>query len=590
MKYATPAMKALLASGPLFQADLYTITLRGGTVLRWTSADTALTVGADTWTPPTDTGGSTAEQYRIDTVHLANIPAEKERPYNFTGLAVDAAGNLYAGDLSNSYIVWKITPDGTIANSAAPDGTVFLVDQNSVWRIAPENPGVDNLVANAASFIDPAFPGSGIPLCNVVYDPATTDLFVGRYFMGTRMDILRVTQEGNISVVCSGLDVLLPGLNYPTQSLKVVDGVLYYLATDGAGSSKLVAFNTASGAVLSQKAFPSGSINQVMAMVNGGGGWSTNENTESSSHGLNLYNQALAVVGGFSVGTSPVDGLAGSGTCAPWLHGAVVGPDGNTYLTENYDETFSSDYVIRKVTTIPAITNPGPLIQRGGIRNARGLEVQTLDVTLLCANQPALGGVSIQRYALNGGFDGAALRVDRAVMATWGDTSAGIICLFEGNVAGVDPSSTKVVLHLKSELEKLQIQMPRVLWQIYCNNWVGDHACGVNLAAYTVTGIASGTPTTTSLPGAPAQPDSYYRDGVIVMLTGANAGARRSVAAYADGILVPAVPFPAAPEVGDTFSVYPGCDRTKGDGGCARFSNLSRFRGMPDIPVAEASI
>lgn len=232
----------------------------------------------------------------------------------------------------------------------------------------------------------------------------------------------------------------------------------------------------------------------------------------------------------------------------------------------------------------------GPLIRRGGIRNARGLEVQTCDLSLLCANQPALGGISIQRFALNGGFDGAEVRIDRAVMPTWGDTSAGTICLFQGNVAGVDPSSTKVALHLKSDLEKLQIQMPRILNQEYCNNWVGDHSCGVNLAAWTVTGTASGTPTATSLPGAPAEDDSYYRDGVIVMLDGANAGARRSVAGYVGGVLVPAVPWLSAPEAGDAFTVHPGCDRTKGPGGCTRFSNLSRFRGMPDIPVPEASL
>lgn len=282
---------------------------------------------------------------------------------------------------------------------------------------------------------------------------------------------------------------------------------------------------------------------------------------------------------------------------------ALLATGGPFLQADLYTITLRGGTVLRWTSADTALTvagttwNPpldtgaaGPMLQRGGIRNARGLEVQTLDVTLLCANLPVLGGVSIQRYALNGGFDGAALRIDRAVMATWGDTSAGTICLFEGNVAGVDPSSTKVVLHLKSELEKLQIQMPRVLWQTYCNNWVGDHSCGVDLAAWTVTGTASGTPTTTSLPGAPGQLDGYYRDGVIVMLTGANAGARRSVAGYADGILVPATPFLSAPEVGDEFTVCPGCDRTKGEGGCARFSNLTRYRGMPDIPVAEAGI
>jgi uncharacterized phage protein (TIGR02218 family) len=241
--------------------------------------------------------------------------------------------------------------------------------------------------------------------------------------------------------------------------------------------------------------------------------------------------------------------------------------------------------------TCPADTGAGcPLIHRGSIRNARGLEVQTTDLTLYCANQPSIGGVSVQRFSLNGGFDGATVRVERAMMATWGDTSAGTVMLFEGSVAGVDPSSTQVILHLKSELEKLQIQMPRITYQPYCNNWIGDAACGVALASWTDACTATGTPTTTALTGTPAHADGYYSNGVIAFTTGANAGARRAVASYLSGVLVPSIPFPSAPAPGDQFTVFPGCDRTTGAGGCTRFSNLNRYRGTPFVPVPETSV
>jgi len=41
---------------------------------------------------------------------------------------------------------------------------------------------------------------------------------------------------------------------------------------------------------------------------------------------------------------------------------------------------------------------------------------------------------------------------------------------------------------------------------------------------------------------------------------------------------------PVAPQPGDTFDAYPGCDHTTGANGCAKFSNLAHFRGYPRVP------
>lgn len=49
MKPASPALIALLATGKFYIADLYTITLSGGQVLRYTGAQSDLTVGGNTY-------------------------------------------------------------------------------------------------------------------------------------------------------------------------------------------------------------------------------------------------------------------------------------------------------------------------------------------------------------------------------------------------------------------------------------------------------------------------------------------------------------------------------------------------------------
>jgi hypothetical protein len=62
MKTASPALLALLASGRFVRADLWTITLNGGTVLRWTSHDLPISYGGFTWvTGPTSSARASAK-------------------------------------------------------------------------------------------------------------------------------------------------------------------------------------------------------------------------------------------------------------------------------------------------------------------------------------------------------------------------------------------------------------------------------------------------------------------------------------------------------------------------------------------------
>lgn len=239
--------------------------------------------------------------------------------------------------------------------------------------------------------------------------------------------------------------------------------------------------------------------------------------------------------------------------------------------------------------TFTAATDQGsqPLIKRGAIRQARGLEVSTLDLTLFAGDTAQILGIDVTLAAHNGALDGARLKVERAFMPTWGDTSNGTVVLFEGAVADIDVSSTQVVIHVKSDLEKLQIQMPRTLFAPSCANAFGDASCGISLATYTVSKTVAAGSTATTLNGASGRADGYYQNGVVTFTSGVNAGAQRAVSAYVGGVLTLATPLPATPGVGDGFTVYPSCGRTQA--GCAAFSNSNRFRGCPYIPVPETS-
>lgn len=231
----------------------------------------------------------------------------------------------------------------------------------------------------------------------------------------------------------------------------------------------------------------------------------------------------------------------------------------------------------------------GPLIKRTGTRVARGLEVDTMTLTLMAGETTQILGIPLPLAAHNGAFDGATVMLERAFMPTWGDTSPGTLVMFEGSVAGVDPTPTDVKLVAKSELEKLNIPLPRNLFMPKCNHALFSAGCGVVKGTYLVTGTATGTPTTTSIPSARGEAASYFQLGVLVMTSGPAAGSRRAVKAFSGGTFTLDIPLPVAPVAGNTFTVVPGCDHSTGANGCTKFANLNRFRGFPFVPRPETA-
>ena len=137
-----------------------------------------------------------------------------------------------------------------------------------------------------------------------------------------------------------------------------------------------------------------------------------------------------------------------------------------------------------------------------------------------------------------------------------------------------------------SWMELLNTKLPRNTYAPGCHRTLYSAGCGVSKAAKTVAGSVTAAISRSAVASALAQADGYFNLGTLVFNTGANAGISRTVKSYAGGQFVFILPLPYDPTVGDTFSVYPGCDKTQAT--CtSKFSNLARFRGMPYIPQAD---
>jgi uncharacterized phage protein (TIGR02218 family) len=248
------------------------------------------------------------------------------------------------------------------------------------------------------------------------------------------------------------------------------------------------------------------------------------------------------------------------------------------------------------VTAVSQFDNASHLFAAGGVTFTRdrttmsvGLEVDAMNITLM--TDPAvhlLGGVPWPQAARQGAFDGARIMLERAYMPGWGDTSAGTLIVFSGSVGPLRASRNTVAITVNSDLAILSMPMPRNLYGPGCLHALYDTGCTLLRSAFTVAGTAHAGSTASSIATGLAQADHYFELGAIAFTSGVNAGLTRIVKTHVAGAVGLTVPFPAAPAVGDAFSIYPGCDKSQAT--CTnKFNNAVNFRGFPYIPVPETA-
>lgn len=234
------------------------------------------------------------------------------------------------------------------------------------------------------------------------------------------------------------------------------------------------------------------------------------------------------------------------------------------------------------------VYDPGPILDRGPIRTAIGLDVGGVDVTL-SGRWIMPDGRTLFQAATNGVLDYARFKIEQVVMPQPGDVSLGTIYLYEGQAAEVVPSMATVRVTLRSEIEVLKsTQIPRRVYQPSCPWALFDAACGLDESAHRVSATVASGSTVSVIRTSRTEANDYFNLGYVTFLTGALAGVRRAVSDYAqtNGAITMAMPLPAVPAVGDTLTVTPGCDKTWAT--CdTRYSNSLHYGGFPFLPQAQ---
>ena len=235
------------------------------------------------------------------------------------------------------------------------------------------------------------------------------------------------------------------------------------------------------------------------------------------------------------------------------------------------------------------LTGP-PNFKRGTVEEVLGLsKIGTLSLEIHANPADLIGGVPILQKIVRGDFDKAALSVKRLFMDS-GLNQQGTVIRFVGNIGDLDQVSRTIVkFTCKSKVEDLNIQLPKNILQPTCIHTLFDSGCTLSKAAFAVNGTVRAGSTVNKLLKAISQAEGYFDNGQLVFTSGADNGHLCAVKMYSASIVYFTAPLPSAPNAGDTFTIYPGCDKTQAI--CAaKFSNLANFGGFPYVPAPEAAI
>jgi hypothetical protein len=208
-----------------------------------------------------------------------------------------------------------------------------------------------------------------------------------------------------------------------------------------------------------------------------------------------------------------------------------------------------------------------------------------------------IGSVPWLQAAQGGALDAADFQVDEAYFSavpSWpmppaGASPVGCLTIFAGTIAEVDTTNSVAVLTVNDYRQLLTLQMPLHYFQSQCRHTLFDSGCQISSSPYRIEGSAGAgsTPSVIIGNGLPAPRGSgTYQLGRIVMFGGLNKSFSRTIK-YWDGAFTLSLlnPFPFAVEPGDSFVVFPGCDKLFTT--CGAFNNQINYGGQPFIPPPE---
>jgi uncharacterized phage protein (TIGR02218 family) len=239
--------------------------------------------------------------------------------------------------------------------------------------------------------------------------------------------------------------------------------------------------------------------------------------------------------------------------------------------------------------TLNGITYAANALQISGLKFkcAIGVDPDEQQITLAAKSTDTIGGVPALSAIGKGVLDGCEVSRFLVFFDGRGGPVIGSVLLFKGRVGKVDSvGRTRAKITVNSDLILLDIDMPRNLYAPGCQHVLYDAGCTLNAANFGTDGsVESADNGTIHWSGA----TDNYTQGKLLFTSGINNGLAFTVKTVSGNGLTLAYPMEDVPSIGDTFTVYFGCDHSMGT--CRdKFNNLQNFRGFPFIPPPTFSV
>jgi uncharacterized phage protein (TIGR02218 family) len=234
------------------------------------------------------------------------------------------------------------------------------------------------------------------------------------------------------------------------------------------------------------------------------------------------------------------------------------------------------------------LTGP-PNIARSAIEEKLGMDVATLELTIEASLSDTLNGIPVLQAIARGLLDGAGFRIDRLFMDS-NSNQIGTVVRFSGFIGQVEELTRNTAkLTVNAATAYLSMQLPSIILQPGCTNTLFDTRCGLSKATFANNLTAQAGSSANKLITTSAQPDTYFDNGQLIFTSGPNNGTVKAIRQFTAGVIYFNSPLPFAPNAGDVFTAYPGCDKTQAT--CTgKFNNLANFEGFPYVPAPETAI
>ena len=244
--------------------------------------------------------------------------------------------------------------------------------------------------------------------------------------------------------------------------------------------------------------------------------------------------------------------------------------------------------ITRKDATVYGFTDHTSNITYGGleyvsaigyapsaVKTSAGLNVDNLEINAFF-NSASITEVDL----LAGLWDFAQIEIIRV---NYNDLTMLHEWIRKGKIGNVKAGKAAFNAEMRGMTQALQQSIGRI-YSASCDANLGDERCGVTIGMYTVTGaVTTATSAKVFTDSARAEANGYFDGGLLTWTSGLNNGYKMEVKTFSSYVFTLHQAMPNATQIGDTYSVHTGCDKSIATCG-SKFSNVINFRGFPHIP------